>query len=76
MIVGRIIPEGDEWRLSIYSLQRRRKHARLLAVVLGSLAYVQLALAALGPGLAKDRDWRQATFVRSKPTYRHSKRAR
>ena len=76
MIVGRIRPEGGEWRLSIYSLEKRRKRARLLAVVIGSEGYVQSALAALGPGLAKDWDGRQSALVSSEPPYRHAKRAR
>lgn len=69
----------DEWTLTIYSRQAARKRVRRLAVVVGSAAYIQLALAAAlagNAGLAKDRDWRQSTFVSSQPAHRNTKRSR
>jgi hypothetical protein len=78
MLFGRVTRAGDEWQLRLYT--QRGKRARLLAVVVGSAAYVQLALTvALGPGaLAENRyarSGREAPLVSNKPSNRHSKRS-
>ena len=77
MLYGRVVKiGGGELQLTIYASGRKRKR---IAVVIGSLAYVQLALAAVGlggPALTEHRDWRQATFVSRQPAHRHSKRLR
>ena len=76
MLYGRVAQEGPtEWRLTIYSRQRSQR--RVLAVVIGSMAYIQLALGAAGLGrLTEDRSWRESALIRSKPAHRHSKRSR
>lgn len=58
---------GDEWRATVYGPRGRR-----LAVVLGSLAYVERALVALGlappiASLVEDRDRSELALVSSKP---------
>jgi hypothetical protein len=77
MLYGRVKKTGaDELTLTIYATGRKR---RRLAVVIGSAAYIELALAAVGlgrPALTEHRDWRQGTFIRSQPANRHAKRFR
>jgi hypothetical protein len=76
MICGRVQNEGpDEWRLTLYTTRRKRRH--VLAIVIGSEAYLASALRAAGlGGLAEDWGWREATLISRKPAYRHAKRSR
>jgi hypothetical protein len=73
MLCGQIERDGGEWRLTLYEGGVRRP----IAVVIGSQAYVELALAAVGLGvLPKDGDRRQGSLVGNEPAHRHTERVR
>jgi hypothetical protein len=70
MLCGAVTREGAEWRLTLYTVRRRRQRL-VLAVVIGSAAYVQSALAAAGlgalPVLTEDGGW-EAALVSGQPS--------
>jgi len=82
MLCGRVTREGSsEWRLTLYTTSRKRRRRRL-AVIIGSTAYIELALVAVGLSglsglpLPKDGHGRQSPLVGSQPAHRNTKRLR
>ena len=67
MICGAVAQDGDEWRLTLYTAIEGRRH--VVAIVIGSLRYVKLGLAAAGLGgtLTEDGDRWEAALVSSEP---------
>ena len=77
MLYGRVARTGgSEWTLTIYASERKR---RRIAVVIGSTAYINAALLAVGLGrlpLTEYRHGRQSPLVSREPPNRHAKRFR